>query len=92
LASAEPFVQIRSRQSLLLREQRMPREFLRRIERVPLPIEVRTPQDIRNAAVLRAAGMLEAIVPREPLDDGSSGTILKITPLGRAELKRDASD
>ncbi|KAL0630274.1 hypothetical protein Q9L58_010879 [Maublancomyces gigas] len=68
----------------------MPRDFLRKIEWVDLPIEVRSPRDIRSAAVLRAAGMLEAIVPPEPFDERSVGTILKITPLGRAELRRDA--
>jgi hypothetical protein len=70
----------------------MPKDFLRRIERVPLPLEIRNPKDIRSAAVLRAAGMLEAIVPPEPFDDGSISTILQITPLGRAELKRDAEE
>lgn len=78
-------------QWLLLGTQRMPRGFLRKIEHVPLPIEVADPRDIRNAAVLCAAGMLEAIVPPEPFDDGSTSTILKITPLGRLELKRDAA-
>lgn len=68
----------------------MPRDFLRKIERVPLPIEVRNPRDIRSVAVLRAAGILEAIVPPEPFDDLSVSTVLKITPLGRAELKRDS--
>jgi hypothetical protein len=67
----------------------MPRDLLRRIERVALPMEVRSPRDIRSAAVLRAAGMLEAIVPPEPFDEMSVGTILKITSLGRAELRRD---
>lgn len=68
----------------------MPRELLRRISRVSLPTEVRDSQDIRNAAVLRAAGMVEAVLPPEPFVNGHTGTILKITPLGRAELKRDA--
>lgn len=59
---------------------------------MPLPLEIRDPQDLRSAAVLRAAGMLEAIMPPEPFDDGSIGTILQITPWGRAELKRDAEE
>lgn len=70
----------------------MPKDFLRRIEHVPLPMEVQNPQDIHSAAVLRAAGMLEATLPLEPFDDGSTGIILKITPLGRAELRRGAEE
>lgn len=65
----------------------MARDFLRKIEHAAFPIEAREPQDIRNAAVLRAAGMLEAILPPEPFDAHSAGTILGITPLGRAELR-----
>ncbi|MGJ7568388.1 hypothetical protein ACSFBM_31360 [Variovorax sp. GB1R11] len=69
----------------------MAKDFLRKIEHAALPIEVRNPQDIRNAAILRAAGMLEAILPPEPFDAHSTGTILRITPLGRAELRRDTN-
>ncbi len=67
----------------------MAKDFLRKIEHATLPIELRNPQDIRSAAVLRAAGMLEAILPPEPFDAHSTGTILSITPLGRAELGRN---
>lgn len=66
----------------------MAREFLRKIEHAAFPIETRDPHDIRSAAVLRAAGMLEAILPPEPFDAHGAGTILGITPLGRAELSR----
>lgn len=68
----------------------MAREFLRRIAVAVLPIEVENIRDIRTAAVLRAAGMLEAVLPPEPVDNHSTATILSITPLGRAELRREA--
>jgi hypothetical protein len=70
----------------------MARDFLRKIAHLPLPIEIRQPGDMRSVSVLRAAGMLEAIVPSEPFDDKSTGTVLRITPLGYAELERPDED
>lgn len=66
----------------------MARDFLRKIEHANFPIEVRDVRDIRSAAVLRAAGMLQAMLPPEPFNASSKGTILSITPLGQAELRR----
>lgn len=43
----------------------MPMDFLRRIEGEKFPFEVTAPNDIRNAAVLVAAGLIDATVPHE---------------------------
>jgi hypothetical protein len=68
----------------------MPMDFLKRIEDASFPLAVKSETDIRCSAVLAAAELVEAVLP----PSGSEGTdkrvavILRITPLGRAELNR----
>ncbi|QOF81075.1 hypothetical protein [Variovorax sp. 38R] len=66
----------------------MPMDFLRRIEDEAFPLTVTDPVDIRNAAVLVAAGLVEATLPTESDEPGLAGVVERITPLGRAELRR----
>ncbi|BEP55562.1 hypothetical protein GmRootV118_28060 [Variovorax sp. V118] len=66
----------------------MPMDFLRRIEKEQLPLTVIDPLDIRNVAVLTAAGLVEAILPQESEAFDLPGVVLRITPSGRAELQR----
>jgi len=66
----------------------MPMDFLRRIEDQTFPLTVTDPMDIRNAAVLVAAGLVEATLPTESDEPAMVGTVERITPLGRAELRR----
>lgn len=66
----------------------MPMDFLRRIEDASFPLAVTDPADIRNAAVLVAAGFVEATLPTEAEGPEVPGVVLRITPLGRAELAR----
>lgn len=66
----------------------MPLDFLRRIEDATFPLAVLDEGDIQCAAVLAAAELIEANLP-EPGDTAKrSALILRITPLGRAELAR----
>ncbi|WP_285410884.1 hypothetical protein [Variovorax sp. efr-133-TYG-130] len=66
----------------------MPLDFLRRIEDATFPLAVLDEGDIQCAAVLAAAELIEANLP-EPGDAvARSALILRITPLGRAELAR----
>lgn len=66
----------------------MPMDFLKRVEHEAFPLAVTDPMDIRNVAVLVAAGLVEASLP----DEGESGdlpaVVLRITPHGRGELER----
>lgn len=68
----------------------MPMDFLRRIEDASFPLAMRSESEIQCAAVLAAAELVEVVLP----PSGSEGAgkriavILRITPLGRAELNR----
>lgn len=66
----------------------MPMDFLRRIEDVSFPLAIHDEADIRCAAVLAAAEMIEANLPKAGDSIGQGAVILRITPLGRAELSR----
>lgn len=70
----------------------MPMNFLRRIEDASFPLAIQTDADIQCAAVLAAAQLVEARLPEPGTGDGQGGVILRITPLGRAELKRMHAD
>lgn len=67
----------------------MPLDYLRKIKDAAFPLEVTDESEIRNVAVLAAAGFIEAALP--PPAQGTCGqtaTVLRITPLGSAELSR----
>jgi len=66
----------------------MPMNFLRRIEEASFPLAIHEEADIQCAAVLSAAGLVEANLPGPNNTEGRGGIILRITPEGRAELKR----
>lgn len=66
----------------------MPMNFLRRIEHASLPLAVREEGDIQCAAVLVAAGLIEANLPDAGDGADRPGVILRITPRGRTELDR----
>lgn len=66
----------------------MPMDFLRRIEEEKFPLTVTDPEDVRNVAVLAAAGLVEAVLQPEIESLELPGTVLGITPLGHAALKR----
>jgi len=63
-------------------------DFLRRIEDVSFPILITDEADIQCTAVPAAVQLVEANLPEpgEPADKGA--VILRITPMGRAELRR----
>lgn len=66
----------------------MPMDFLRRIEDAEFPLAVEDFKDVNNAAVLKAAGLIEAelveAVDGDP--DTCCALIKRITPEGRAAL------
>lgn len=66
----------------------MPMNFLQRIEDASFPLLINEAADIQCADVLTAAQLIEANLPEPgaPVDKG--GVILRITPMGRAELRR----
>ena len=66
----------------------MPMNFLRRIEHASFPLAVHEEGDIQCAAVLAAAQLIEANLPDPGAVPGKSGVVLRITPMGRAELSR----
>lgn len=66
----------------------MPMDFLRRIEDASFPLSVHEESDIQCAAVLAAAGLIEANLPEQGKVPGRSGVILRNTSKGRAELNR----
>lgn len=66
----------------------MPMNFLRRIEDASFPLAIHEEADIQCAAVLVAAGLIEANLPGPDNTAGRGGVILRITPQGRAELNR----
>lgn len=66
----------------------MPMDFLRRIENAAFPLAVHEDADIHCTAVLAAAELVEANLPDAGDAAGRGGVILRITPLGRAELNR----
>lgn len=63
-------------------------DFLKKVEHETLPLAVTDPRDIRNVAVLVAAGLVEAILPQEGVPGDLPAVVLRITPLGRDELER----
>jgi hypothetical protein len=69
----------------------MPMNFLRRIEDASYPLAIHEEADIQCAAVLVAAGLIEANLPGPDGTAGRGGVILRITPQGRAELNRTRS-
>jgi hypothetical protein len=68
----------------------MPMDFLRRIEHASFPLAIEHEADINCVAVLAAADLIEAhLSPVSPSTNRSHGVaILRITLLGRAELRR----
>ncbi|MET3371357.1 hypothetical protein ABIC89_000390 [Variovorax boronicumulans] len=66
----------------------MPTDFLRRIERETLPWAVPDTADIGNLALLVTAGFVEAILPTDSETLDLPGVVLRITPLGLAELSQ----
>lgn len=66
----------------------MPMDFLRRIEEASFPLAIHDEADVQRAAVLAAAKLIDANLPEPGEGTGRSGVILRITPLGRAELSR----
>jgi hypothetical protein len=66
----------------------LPMDFLRRIEHASFPLIIHEERDIQCAAVLLAANLVEANLA-EPNDSSAPlSVILRITPLGRAQLNR----
>jgi len=70
----------------------MPMNVLRRIEDVSFPLLIYEESDIECATVLAAANLVEANLPEAGDGTGYGGVILRITPLGRAELNRLRAD
>ncbi|MET3395990.1 hypothetical protein [Variovorax atrisoli] len=66
----------------------MPMDFLRRIEEASFPLAIHEEADIQRAAVLVAAQLIEANLPEPGKGEGRGAVILRITPMGRAELSR----
>jgi len=66
----------------------MPMDFLKKVEHETLPLAVTDPRDIRNVAVLVAAGLVEAILPQEGVPGDLPAVVLRITPPGRDERER----
>ncbi|MCR8958803.1 hypothetical protein M0765_014015 [Variovorax sp. S2] len=66
----------------------MPMNFLRRIEHASFPLAIHEEADTQCAAVLAAAGLVEANLPDPNNIEDRGGVILRITPEGRAELNR----
>jgi hypothetical protein len=66
----------------------MPMDFLQRIEDASFPLAIHEVADIRCAAVLAAAKLVEANLPGPEDAEQGRGLIFRITPMGRAELKR----
>ncbi|CAA2105966.1 hypothetical protein VVAX_03515 [Variovorax paradoxus] len=66
----------------------MPMNFLRRIENASFPLLIHEEADIHCAAVLAAAQLLEANLPEPGQLADQGAVILRITPMGRAELRR----
>jgi hypothetical protein len=65
-------------------------DYLRRIEDAVFPLHVTNPTDVRNAAVLVAAGLVEAELPGLEGDAQNEPAIItRITPVGRATLERE---
>ncbi|ADU36249.1 hypothetical protein Varpa_2042 [Variovorax paradoxus EPS] len=66
----------------------MPMNFLQRIEDASFPLHINEEADIQCAAVLAAAQLVEANLPEPGDPAGKGAVILRITPMGRAELSR----
>lgn len=72
----------------------MPMEFLRQLAGQELPLALYAPADIDRLRVLRAANLVEALIPPvETLEGGAqvhkAAQVLCITPLGRKALARE---
>lgn len=87
-AATEFFNRICPHQSLKKAEHIIPMDLLRRLEKEHFPVVLRDVQDIRNATVLVASGLIEAILPHESEAHDFPGVLLRITSSGRAELER----
>ncbi|WP_198086647.1 hypothetical protein [Variovorax sp. E3] len=70
----------------------MPMNLLRRIENAPFPLSITQESEVQCAAVLAAAQLIEARLPEPGAAGDQSALILRITPLGRAELQRLRSE
>jgi hypothetical protein len=73
----------------------MPLEFLRKIAHESLPLAVYAPADIDRLRVLRAAELVNALIPpAEPLEGGGqshkAAQVLAITPKGLDALKDES--
>ncbi|MCY1215431.1 hypothetical protein D3C87_1076840 [compost metagenome] len=66
----------------------MPTNFLSRIERETLPWAVIDTADICDLERLVTAGLVEAILPTDSETLDLPGVVLRITPLGLAELSQ----
>ena len=71
----------------------MPMDYLRRIEYAEFPLTVTDIKEIGYVAILKAAGLVEAVVPlpyRDPDDTTVQGPaiVAEITQKGREELAR----
>lgn len=66
----------------------MPMNFLRRIENASFPLLIQDETDVQCAAVLAAAQLVEANLPEPGAPTDKGAVILRITPMGRAELRR----
>jgi hypothetical protein len=73
----------------------MAMDLLQRIEEASFPLALHAEHDIHRATVLATAQFIEATLPPATGNpDGQVAIVLRITPLGRAELirlKRDSS-
>jgi hypothetical protein len=67
----------------------MPMNLLHRIENASFPLSIHEEADIQCAAVLVAAGFLDANLPAPGITERRDGVILRITPEGRAALRRN---
>jgi|KBSMisStaDraftv2_1062788.scaffolds.fasta_scaffold2578952_1 hypothetical protein len=71
----------------------MPYELLRTLCAGPIPATVEKQADIDKVAVLLAAGMIEAVLPRVVVEHGRYGyagpaAVTKVTALGLAFIER----
>ena len=72
----------------------MPMELLRQLADQALPLALYAPADIDRLRVLRAAGLVQALIPPvETLEGGAqlhkAAQVLCITPKGRGALARE---
>jgi len=75
----------------------MPMELLKRLADIDLPVALYAPADIDRLRVLRAAGLVEALIPPvETLEGGAhlhkTAQVLCITDKGRIALADEAAE